>query len=214
MRIGFIFECQPQGPDEQVYRVFARKLQDARVIAEFELDVRTLSNKRDLVSGCGAAASILLESCNHVFICWDLHPSWRSKGEPPCLHVDREDIKKCLHVHGVPTAKTTMLCISEELEAWLIADGAAFVSQKQRDASPRTKHERFHEQVGDVKKKLAARWRDQLKRCPYNDWFHAKDLAEASDLSRVASAESFCRLVRKVRNIVGPGAGAAVKLCE
>ena len=41
-KVGFIFECQPNGPDHQVYEVLTRRLVQEGELSSFELVPRTL----------------------------------------------------------------------------------------------------------------------------------------------------------------------------
>src|SRR5260370_8298805 len=60
-----------------------------------------------------------------VLIVWDLYPPWREKGEKPCRRDDRQAIFHSLDAAGVSPDRVALVCIREELEAWLIADGRA-----------------------------------------------------------------------------------------
>ena len=55
MRVGFIFECGPNGADVQVCRNLV-----ARLRPEIEFVPRTLDNKPNLVRECGPVAGVLL----------------------------------------------------------------------------------------------------------------------------------------------------------
>ncbi|MGE0825386.1 MAG: hypothetical protein AB7G75_27675 [Candidatus Binatia bacterium] len=128
MKVGMIFECGPDGADLQVCRYLARLLQ-----SDIEIAHVTLDNKPKLVSECGAAAARLLaEGCERVVIVWDLHPPWRSNKQKPCRKEDRETISSALSRAGVDAQQVSLVCIEEELEAWLIADGRALTSERIR----------------------------------------------------------------------------------
>src|SRR5690349_9760961 len=149
--IGIIVECGPDGPDQQVAEHLAGRLaQDVRIRCV------TLDNKPQLIERCGtAAAELLAQGCHGVIILWDLHPAWRIKRQPPCRHTDRESIKASLDAAGVPLDSAHLVCISEELEAWLLADGRALSSVLSTAAhAVRIKSERNPDRVRSPKTKL------------------------------------------------------------
>lgn len=124
MKVGMIFECGPDGADLHVCRHLARSLQP-----DIEIAHVTLGNKPQLVAECGtAAAQLLAEGCERVVIVWDLHPPWRLNKQKPCRKKDREAIFSSLSRAGVDALQMSLVCIEEELEAWLIADGRALTS--------------------------------------------------------------------------------------
>ena len=120
MKIGFIFECGPEGPDVQVCRHLVQKLDST-----IEFVSSTLDNKKKLLEDCGAIAKVLLDECEKVIVVWDLYPAWREKGMKPCRHEDRQAIFQSLQSEDVDLAKVFLVCIREELEAWLLADHRA-----------------------------------------------------------------------------------------
>jgi hypothetical protein len=63
MKIGFIFECGPDGADVQVCRHLVHKLNPA-----IEFIPNTLDNKKKLVEYCGPVAKVLLSECEKVII--------------------------------------------------------------------------------------------------------------------------------------------------
>ena len=85
MKIGFIFECGPEGPDVQVCRHLVHSLDPA-----IKFISSTLNDKRNLVENCGAVAKVLLDECEKVIIVWDLYPAWRERGVRPCRYEDRQ----------------------------------------------------------------------------------------------------------------------------
>jgi hypothetical protein len=81
MKIGFIFECGPDGPDVQVCCHLARLLDPT-----IQFISNTLDNKKKLIENCGLVTKALLRGCDKVIIVWDLYPAWREKGMKPCRH--------------------------------------------------------------------------------------------------------------------------------
>jgi hypothetical protein len=120
MKIGFIFECGRDGADSQVCRYFAERLTPGIVVVSQFMD-----NKPNLLENCGPVASLLIEDCDRVIIIWDLYPAWRETFIGPCRKEDREKIFASLQSCEVPLHKVVLVCIEEELEAWLLADKRA-----------------------------------------------------------------------------------------
>ena len=99
---------------------------------------------------------------------------------------------------GVDALQVSLVCIEEELEAWLIADGRALSSVLSRPAHP--------VQVRDTKKPEKTRKpKTHLIRVfqqnghSYVDRIHAKKIVEAlPDLTRLRRCETFVRFAVKV----------------
>jgi hypothetical protein len=117
-KIGFVFECGPQGADKQVCEYLAKQIQPAHTI-----DSKTLDNKANLLRDAAKVAKQLLASgCCCVLIVWDLRPAWPDKKEKPCRAAERAQILNALLQAGVPaTAPVYLVCIEQELESWLVA---------------------------------------------------------------------------------------------
>jgi len=120
MKIGMIFECGRDGADGQVCRYFLERLKPGIEIVSQYMDVKT-----NLLKDCGLVASTLVNSCDKVVIVWDLYPAWREKNIKPCRKDDRQKIFSSLKSNNVPLRKVALVCIEEELEAWLLADTRA-----------------------------------------------------------------------------------------
>ncbi|MDO8724142.1 MAG: DUF4276 family protein [Syntrophales bacterium] len=117
MKVGFIFECGRGGADGQVGQYFADRLKP-----QIEIDSRYIDNKQNLLENCGPVAALLVKNCDSVVILWDLYPAWRERGIKPCRKDDRLKIFSSLKTNNVPLQKVALVCIEEELEAWLLAD--------------------------------------------------------------------------------------------
>jgi len=196
MKVGMIFECGPQGADRKVCEYLAKHIKP-----DIEIESVTLDNKKNLVSECGKAAVQLLNSgCDHVVIMWDLHPSWRET--VPCRKEDREDIQRSLTAAKADAKKVFLVCIEEELEAWLIADNRAIevvLSKPHRRVS--VARERHPERVNNPKKRLMQIYRQEGKR-PYNDLIDAEKIVKAMpDLERLKRVETFVRFALKVADV-------------
>ena len=194
MKVGMIFECGPDGADRQVCEHLAHLLlQDIEVVSV------PLGNKTGLLSDCGpAAAGLLRKGCERIVIVWDLYPSWR-RGEHPCRKEDREIIQGSLSTSGVQMQQVDLVCIEEELEAWLLADGRALSTVLSRPTHPvRVRNVRNPDQIQNPKKRLN-RIFNQHSGQPYSDRTHARKIVEAlPDLNRIRRIPTFVRFAVKL----------------
>ncbi len=192
MKIGFIFECGPKGADIDVCQNLA-----ARVKPDIECIPMTLDNKSNLVRECGLVASVLLQDCEHVLIIWDLFPPWRETA--PCLHQDRVDIFDSLDDAGVDRTKVFLVCIREELEAWLLADKRALqvVLGKMKRPHPLGQIKKYKkpDSIPQPKTKLMQLFQRELgKTRKYVDFRDAKKIVKAiPDFTQIRRSTSFQR---------------------
>ncbi|MBL7179874.1 MAG: DUF4276 family protein [Desulfobacterales bacterium] len=199
MKIGFIFECGPEGPDVQVCRHLVHKLDPS-----IEFVPSTLDNKKNLVEDCGAVAKALLDECEKVIVVWDLYPAWREKGMKPCRHEDRQAIFQSLRAENVDLDKIFLVCIREELEAWLLADNRAVTAMlqllKQPHSVSRISKFSTPDSIRNPKKRLTRIFTQELgPRRRYVDYLHALLIArEIADFSRIRRSDSFKRFALKV----------------
>src|SRR5689334_17702336 len=79
MKVGFVFECQPKGSDEQVYTYVAKQLcNDLDIQPE---NISSMGNKKALIEECaGDVAVMIANGCQFVFIIWDRLPKWGGTG--------------------------------------------------------------------------------------------------------------------------------------
>lgn len=198
MKMGLIFECGPAGADKIVCELLARRLKPGIQITSVPLD-----NKPRLLVDCGpAAAQLFQEGCERVVIVWDLYPPWRSAGGQPCRRTDRQAIAKSLAKTGLKHKPVFLVCIEEELEAWLIADGRALSQVLSRPTHlvkvPDTKKP---DQTSKPKTKLMKVFQQKSGK-PYSDRIHARLIVEAlPDLNRIKRCASFVRFAAKATGI-------------
>jgi hypothetical protein len=200
MKIGFIFECGPEGPDVKVCRHLLKMLDN-----KLEFTFKALSNKPGLIKDCGLAAKNLLEidKCNKVVVVWDLFPAWREKKQNPCRKEDCIAIAETMKNAGVAKKHFEMVCIEEELEAWLISDERVLTEFFKKKKHPHP--------VGKVKKiknpdyqKNPKTWLTKLfnqelgGRRKYNDVADAEQIIRGfEDFSRLKNSNSFLRFAQK-----------------
>ncbi|MDZ4185119.1 MAG: hypothetical protein U1D97_09100, partial [Desulfuromonadales bacterium] len=201
-RVGFVFECGRGGADTQVCIHFLGRLNpDIQPVSRF------MDHKKRLVEECGPVAAELLQTCERVIIVWDLFPLWRPAGKP-CRHADRQSIFASLAAHKVPIERVSLVCIREELEAWLLADRRAveavvgarkrphnvqkFTAPKKPDATadPKTRLTRyFVEELGPGRKSSAA--------------VDAIRIAKAiPDWTKLKRSDSFRRFAEKAAGVI------------
>lgn len=193
-----IFECGPAGADKAVCELLAKRLKPGIQIASITLD-----NKPKLLADCGeAAAQLFKDGCQRVLIAWDLYPPWREAGARPCRREDRQAIAKALRKAGLKGKPVYLVCIEEELEAWLITDGRAISQVLSRPAHPvRVPDVKHSDSVHNPKKRIMKTFREHTGR-PYTDGIHAKQIVEAMpDLNRIRRCASFVRFAMKAAEV-------------
>jgi len=120
MKVGFVFECQDQGPDEVLYTQVAKDLCNNFEISQE--NISPLGNKHAVINDSTLdVVTMFKNGCEYVFIVWDRMPKWKD-GTGKCDD-DKSTLKKNLTGAGVNMDKVIMCCIDEMLESWLIADG-------------------------------------------------------------------------------------------
>jgi Domain of unknown function (DUF4276) len=118
MKVGFIFECGPQGADKQICEYIAKQL-----IPTIKTESRTLDNKRNLLEDAAkVAATLLADGCDKVLIVWDLRPAWPDKNNKPCRKHERDSLLQSLKNAQLTNKPIYLVCVEQELESWLLAD--------------------------------------------------------------------------------------------
>jgi hypothetical protein len=202
MKVGFILECGPEGPDVQVCRHLVHKLDST-----IEFIPSTLDNKKNLLEDCGTVAKALLDECEKVVVVWDLYPAWREKDIKPCRYEDRQAIFKSLQAEKVDLEKVFLVCIREELESWLIADHRAVTAMLQllMHPHPVSRISRYSnpDRIRNPKKRLTRIFTQELgSRRRYVDYRHALLITrQIVDFSRVRRSDSFKRFALKVAGL-------------
>ena len=190
VKIGIICECGPQGAEVQVFPELAR-----RIDASLKIECVPLDQKPTLIRECGkAAATLLTQGCQRIVIVWDLYPAWRERTNRPCRREDRLAIHESLNAAGVAPARVGLVCIREELEAWLIADGRGVSAVLSTAAHPvRVRHGRNPESMRNPKKQLGRIFQQNTGR-QYSDRQHAIQIVrKLPDLSQLESIPAFDR---------------------
>lgn len=170
---------------------------------DVEVVSRTMLDKKNLINDCGEVAALLLhDNCQRVVIVWDSRPPWsleNPKAEEFCLHEEREGIFMSLKKAGVSSSNVYLVCIREELEAWLLADKsaiAAAIKKLKSRRTPRIKDIKTPESVKRPKARLMKIF-DQYA-SGYQAHVHAlKIVKELRDFDKIKRCESFKRFALK-----------------
>lgn len=195
MKVGMIFESGPQGAEKMVCEHLAKQLCPGIVISS-----ATHVNKPDMIDSCGKdVVQLLKEGCKRIIVVWDLFPPWRKAGQKPCRKEDREAILNSLKLAGVEKAPVFLICIREELEAWLLADGRAIAAVLSTVAHPvpAIADVKRPDHVSNPKGRLKQLFRVH-RRGEYNDLVHAIKIIKAANLNRLRRSESFRRFKAKL----------------
>lgn len=195
MKVGLILEGIRDGADRKVCEHLAERIRPG-----IQIKSETLGNKTNLIANCGrVAAQLLYDGCERVVIVWDLYPAWR-EGKP-CRKQDRDGIMKSLVSEEVDPDKIALVCIEEELEAWLLADHRALsvvLSKPHRQVN--IKRQRYPDR-GNPKTRLIKLFNEHFSR-PYQDREFAERIVRAMpDLNRIKRVTSFRRFALKVADV-------------
>jgi hypothetical protein len=132
MKIGIVCECGPDGAEKKVFPKLSYKLGFTH-----EFEFATMSNKADLISGCGKAVTRLFaDGMQRVAIMWDLKPAWPEKGGRLDCVKERDAIVESLAHEGLTAKKVKLICIDKELDSWFLCDGHAISTVLSRPAHP------------------------------------------------------------------------------
>ena len=127
-----------------------------------------------------------------------IRPGGKKDGVP-AVEEDHEAIIRSLSLAGVLSQNVYLVCIEEELEAWLIADGRAISAMLSTPSHPiKVPDVKRPEQIYNPKGRLK-RIFPQHSGSPYNDRVHAGRIVRAlPDLNRLKRCAAFIRFVIKV----------------
>ncbi len=130
MRVAIVCEGRLQGEDAQVFEHFAKRIAPQAAVKTFPQ-----GTKPELFSKAGdVVAALFAEGYDRVLIMWDILPRW---GRPDGEQQDAADLQISLAVAGVGNHPCLFrIAIHKELEAWLLADGAALSAVMSRPAHP------------------------------------------------------------------------------
>lgn len=196
MKVGFIFECGPAGADVQVCEYLARE-----IVPGIEPVSRTLDNKANLLMDAAkVAATLLADGCERVLIVWDLRPAWPDKTHKLCRKTERDGLLAGLAQAGIAGQPVFLVCIEQELESWLLADGAKISAYLSTAAHPyTTKGVGKPDRVPDPKSAMIKHFKIARGR-PYEDRIHAIAVLTAADTNfkKLRRSPTFKRFEQKL----------------
>ena len=196
MKIGFIFECGPEGADKQVCEYLGKELLPGATFV-----AKTLDNKANLLANAGkVAAMLLVEGCEKVLIVWDLRPAWPDKKNRPCRHDERAALLQSIADAGISDQPVFLVCIEQELESWLLADESKIASYLSTDAHAyRVARCRNPDGVRQPKASLINHFKAARSR-RYEDRVHAIKILQqaATDWRKLRRSASFARFELKL----------------
>lgn len=122
MKLGLVLECDTGGPDELVLACLARRLKPGITVQSTALG----SKAQVFLKGVDAARELVESSrCDLVLVVWDLKPYWEEAPDTTC-EAEAGELRGRLEALPKRTAaKIRLLCLTWELETWLIADARA-----------------------------------------------------------------------------------------
>ena len=131
MRLGLVLECDTGGPDELVLTCLTRRLAPGMHV----LPVALGSKEQVFLKGAETAAELVEASrCDLVLIVWDLKPYWEQVAARNCEAEVRELRRQLAPLRAATAAKIRLLCLTWEIETWLIADVRAVQAHLSRPA--------------------------------------------------------------------------------
>jgi len=125
-KLGLILECDSDGPDQTVFQCLIRRLSPDTVVVSKPQG----SKKKVYLNAADVARDLVdVDKCDLVLIVWDQRPLWEdAEKEITARNCRDERAMMLVCLEGLPEAvmsRTRLLCISSELETWLLADDSA-----------------------------------------------------------------------------------------
>jgi hypothetical protein len=182
MKIGFIVECVMGGPESGVLPRLA-----ALINPELECEVEPLGSKPKVLNQCGKYAKALLGKlhCDRVVVLWDARPPWQHEEGVDCdPRAEKAKAMESLTQYQLEEdPRVILICLIEELEAWLLADGRGVTA---RINELRRARSRLKKRIPDFKKVEKIHWpKAEMERVfrqgevrVYNDWLDAIPIAD------------------------------------
>lgn len=197
MRVGFAVECHRDGADHKGIEHLVSVL-NPRIEPFFLWS----GSKRVLLRDCGTHVEELFDNyeCERAFVVWDLIPSdaeHQHEGKS-CRRKEREHFLEKLRPQD--RQRTVLLCIPQELEAWLLADSEALKTVLGSKSHPvrRIRNVLRPEEEANPKTTLTRLFNEHSP-WPYNDVVHAvKIIKNVKDLSKLEKVPSFARFKQKL----------------
>jgi len=198
VKLGLVLECDTGGADELVLTCLARRLKPGTSIQAVALG----SKAAVFTKGVEAAVKLVeTDKCDLGLIVWDLKPLWSQVAAKDCEDEVAEMRKQLEAVSPATRKKIRLLCLTYELETWLIAEDRAVSTYL---STPQ--HKVRFKAPGDPSSKTDAKaflnteiTKVRGKRNRYVDYKEAIRLVKLwPDTSRVGAIDSFQRFSKLV----------------
>lgn len=208
MKLGLVLECDTGGPDELVLTCLARRLAPGSTVQATALG----SKAQVFLKGAETARELIEASgCDLALIVWDLKPYWDPATGRSCEDETREMLNTLVGLRAATRRRVRLLCLTWEIETWLITDTRAVSAHLSTDAH-RVKF-RCSSPLGksDAKAFLISEFRKvRGKSGRYVDYREAIQIARLMpDTRQLQSIPSFTRFAR----LVSGRANAAFQRC-
>ena len=216
-RLGLVLECDTGGPDELVFRCLIRRFSTKG--AEPEVFPVCLGSKRGVMEDAvsRAEALVALDECDLVLIVWDLKPLWDVPPAKKCVDESALLREKINEIDPQASSRIRLLCLTWELETWLIAEDRAVRQYLSKAAHPcKFQAPKKLDNVTDPKSylnKAFTSFRGKSRR--YEDRIEAIQIIQQwPDLTRVSKVASFRRFASLVAGSESPAFQQCGSVCN
>ena len=197
MKLGLVLECDAGGPDELVFKCVAQRLAPGT-----EVKPITVGKKKGIFErGVETARDLIdVDECDLVLIVWDLKPLWEDENvaAKSCKDEVAELRKGLAALEPETQKKIRLLCLTWELETWLIADERAvraYLSTETHQAKFKAKSPQSKSDPKSVLNSACKSARGE--RCGYIGYREAIRIAQLwEDTSQVGTIDSFKRFAK------------------
>jgi hypothetical protein len=205
MKIGFVVECSPKGPDDRVMRAIMKVFRPTDTLM-----VSPMLNKGKLLAEAPDEVFKLLKGgCDRVFVTWDWHPleaRWKNtvpkRWRPGVCRQEAHELRQKLDAKNISADKAILTVVTQELEAWALADHEAIreIIARRRNRSVegvrRTAKPELHPNPERHLENMFRKFNVELVK--HSDVPAILEYATRSRFKRLKSCPSFVRLVEKL----------------
>lgn len=215
-RLGLVLECDTGGPDELVFRCLARRLShEGKEPSVFPACLGSKLLEEEAVSR--AEALVEIDECDLVLIVWDQKPLWKQIEARNCVDEANHMRGFLAKVKASVRKRIRLLCLTWELETWLIAEDRAVREYLSKPAHPCDfAAPKKLGAVDDPKShlnKAFTTFRGRSRR--YEDRVEAIQLVQKwPDLSRVSKVPSFKRFTKLLTGSDSPAFHQCGTVCN
>ena len=200
LRVGIVCEGQRGCAETQVFPQLVKLICPEAICGDAE--IVPSGNRPNVLKKAPIIASLLLESgCDVVFVMWDVFPEWRDEGGSTDCEEHRQTLDAGLTAAKMNKKPIVPVAIREELEAWLLCDGAAIEAAIGKLVTKkRVPSEKKPDTVSNPKARLKEIYKQFRRGKGYNDVFSASQIAaNIRSLEPLRASKSFARFERKLK---------------